>query len=105
MFLLVASFYDEILGASAFCLSLKYSRSCRFHARQMIPFLKQNPFSFRCRICALFAVASLTLMIVSTLLATLGHCVRGHKMLLASGLYALGGKLHSPCQRCHEDLH
>ena len=43
------------------------------------------------RICALFAIASLTLMIVSTLLATLGHCVRGHKMLLASGLYALGG--------------
>ena len=44
------------------------------------------------RICALFAIASLALMIISTLLATLGHCVRGHKMLLASGLYALGGE-------------
>ena len=37
-------------------------------------------------------MASLVLIIISTLLATLGHCVRGHKMLLASGLYALGGK-------------
>lgn len=44
------------------------------------------------RICGLFAIASLILLMVSTLLATLGHCVRGHKMLLASGLYALGGK-------------
>jgi hypothetical protein len=40
----------------------------------------------------MFAISSLTLMVISTLLATLGHCVRGHKMLLASGLYALGGK-------------
>ena len=49
-------------------------------------------YDFLCRICALFAISSLALMIISTFLATLGHCVRGHKMLLASGLYALGGK-------------
>ena len=48
-------------------------------------------FALLFRICALFAIASLTLMIISTMLATLGHCIRGHKMLLASGLYALGG--------------
>eukprot|EP00093_Oithona_nana_P013227 13227.XXX_613201_594038_1 [CDS] Oithona nana genome sequencing. len=49
------------------------------------------------RICALFAISSLALMIISTFLATLGHCVRGHKMLLASGLYALGGLLLGCC--------
>lgn len=52
-----------------------------------------NSIDFFFRICGLFAIGSLALLMVSTLLATLGHCVRGHKMLLASGLYALGGKM------------
>ncbi len=45
-----------------------------------------------CRVSTFFAILSVAVLMVSTLLAIIGHCAKGQKMLLASGLYALAGK-------------
>lgn len=47
---------------------------------------------FFSRIATFFAILSVAILIVSTLLAMVGHCAKGQKMLVASGLYALSGK-------------
>ena len=40
----------------------------------------------------MFTILSLGVIFSACLFTLLGHCVRGGKMLVASGLYALGGK-------------
>ena len=46
------------------------------------------------RVSTCFAILSAAILITSTMLALVGHCVRGDKMLIASGLYAIGGKYY-----------
>ena len=40
----------------------------------------------------MFTVLSVAILASASLFTFLGHCIRGTKMLLASGLYAIGGK-------------
>ena len=46
------------------------------------------------RVSTCFAILSVTILATSTIFALVGHCVKGNKMLIASGLYAIGGKYY-----------
>ena len=57
--------------------------------------IKSKPKLILCflfRISTIFAILSAGILAASTILALVGHCVKGHKMLIASGLYAIGGE-------------
>ena len=52
-----------------------------------------SPFFFCSRLSTIFTILSLAIIFSACLFTLFGHCLRGGKMLVASGLYAFGGEL------------
>jgi len=77
------------------CSGLGYSRLWNDLSWQQLglvgPVQTTTGFISRMRISTVFSIVSVGILSVSTVLALIGHCIKGQKMLIASGLYAVGG--------------
>ena len=75
---------------SPYCTRLCTFICCKWFTTLVFIFMYVSIF----RVSTCFAILSAAILITSTMLALVGHCVRGNKMLIASGLYAIGGKYY-----------
>ena len=53
-----------------------------------------SAFSLYSRLSTIFTILSLAIIFSACLFTLFGHCLKGGKMLVASGLYAFGGGYH-----------